>query len=95
MLEPAQYLVADVGGTNTRIAFGCTDGLLRGETYKNDDVKDLVAMLREAVTDSARRDRALPFSLSPADGERGIRLTNRSLDILRAAITEALDLDEL
>jgi len=94
--EPAQYLVADVGGTNTRIAVGGTDGLLRGETYKNDDVKDLVAILREAVTGlGATRPRFAVLAVAGPTENEEIRLTNRPWTFSRAAITEALDLDEL
>jgi glucokinase len=94
--EPAQYLVADVGGTNTRIALGGADGLLRGETHKNDDVKDLVPLLREALTgaDEKRPRLAVIAVAGPVESDE-VRLTNRPWAFSRAALRKTLDLDEL
>jgi glucokinase len=94
--ESAQYLVADVGGTNTRIAAGGADGLLRGETHKNDDVKDLVALLREALIGLGdKRPRFAVIAVAGPVETDEIRLTNRPWTFSRAALRETLDLDEL
>jgi glucokinase len=94
--EAAQYLVADVGGTNTRIAVGGTEGLLRGETYKNDDVKDLVALLREAVVELGEGSLRLAVIAvaGPTESEE-IRLTNRPWSFSRSGLREILEVNEL
>jgi glucokinase len=94
--EPAQFLVADVGGTNTRIAVGGADGMLRGESYKNDDVEDLAALMRETVLGlGEERPRLAVLAVAgPTDNEE-IRLTNRPWTFSRAALRDALGLNEL
>lgn len=98
MAEGAQYLVADVGGTNTRIAFGGADGALHDlRTFKNDDVEDLAALVGEVLADAGKqRPRFAALAVAaPVDGDDEIRLTNRPWKFSRSALREALDLDEL
>ena len=96
MAERAQYLVADVGGTNTRIAIGGLDGVLHGETHKNDDVQDLVPLLSETLAQlgGARPRFAVVAVAGPTEGEE-IRLTNRPWKFTRAGLKQILALDEL
>jgi glucokinase len=94
--ESAQYFVADVGGTNTRIAVGGADGLLHGETFKNDDVEDLVGLLSEALARlGEKRPRLAVLAVAGPTEKEEIRLTNRPWRFSRTALKQTLDLDEL
>ncbi|MPZ57652.1 MAG: hypothetical protein GEU91_14360 [Rhizobiales bacterium] len=48
--KKAAYLVADVGGTNTRIAVGSAGGkLIQLRAFTNDEVDDLLALLTDTA----------------------------------------------
>jgi glucokinase len=92
-----QYLIADVGGTNTRIALTGADGRLSNlQTFRNDDVKDLTELLASALeTVGAERPRSAALAVAgPVDADE-IRLTNRPWQFSRSGLRRALDLDEL
>jgi glucokinase len=97
LADGTQYLVADVGGTNTRIALGGADGALHDlRSFKNDDVKDLAALVGEVLAGAGKqRPRFAALAVAgPVDGDE-IRLTNRPWKFSRSAVREALALDEL
>jgi glucokinase len=97
LASSAQYLVADVGGTNTRIALGGADGRLGNlRTVKNDDVKDLTTILADALAAAVpSRPRLAALAVAgPVDGDE-VRLTNRAWKFSRSELCRALELDEL
>lgn len=89
------YLVADIGGTNTRIAIGDRAGSLAAlRTYANDRLDDLEGALRQVADELAEPRRAVIAAAGPADGDR-LQLTNRDWSLSRTGLTEMLGLREL
>lgn len=89
---PSTYLVADIGGTNTRVALSTGDAVRKDtiRRYRNADYPGLDPVLRDYVasrTDVAPNAACVAIAGPVRDG-RG-RLTNRAWDIDEAGIGAA------
>lgn len=89
-------LVADIGGTNTRIALGDTAGRLHGlRVLKNSNIRDLQTLLKETIGGADGRVASAVLAVAgPVDGDE-VRLTNHSWKISRSGLEEALGLRRL
>ena len=89
-------LVADIGGTNTRVALGDTTGGLHGlRVLKNTDIDDLQTLLEETIGAGRRRTTSAVLALAgPVDGDE-VRLTNHPWTISRSIFENALGLRRL
>jgi glucokinase len=95
--EHPQYLLADIGGTNTRIALAGKEGapqiLCR---IPNDQIEDIRVELSKAARVRGRR--GLQFGVIAAAGPVGggrVRLTNRDWTLSRRELEQALALEQL
>jgi glucokinase len=85
-------LVADVGGTNTRIALG--DGarrLHRLRALKNTDIEDFRATLAETLADAGEVQTAVFAVAGPVDSDE-VKLTNYPRQLSRAELQTSLGL---
>jgi glucokinase len=90
-------LVADIGGTKTRLAFGRRGGSLgKIKTLLNDDIPDLPALLERelAALDKKRPSTAILGVAGPIDGDL-ISLTNRAWSFSRKQLQRRLKLRQL
>jgi glucokinase len=89
------FLVADVGGTNTRLGIGHPDGTLTDvQAFRNEQVENLRTALGEAAKLlTAPRQAVLAFA-GPVDGDT-LRLTNRPWSFSRAELERSLALENL
>jgi len=89
-------LVADVGGTNTRVALGDSAGGLHGlRVFKNADIDDLKTLFEKTIgTGRSRAASAVLAVAGPVDGDE-VRLTNHPWKISRTGIESSLGLRRL
>jgi glucokinase len=92
--ERETFLVADIGGTNARIAVGRTGVLGPVETLANAEPDAVLAALKRAATDLSAPRRAVFAVAGPVDDGR-VRFTNRALTFSRLELMRALGLDDL
>jgi glucokinase len=91
----ASYLIADIGGTNTRIATAGATGTFRNlQTFSNDDLPDLGEVLAEAARAAGNPKCAVIAAAGPAEGDT-LQLTNRAWSISRAKLEAALGVERL
>jgi glucokinase len=89
-------LVADIGGTKTRLAFGHRGGTPgKIKTILNDDISDLTALLeRELALNEKRPSTAVLGVAGPIDSDL-ISLTNRAWSFSRKKLQRRLKLKKL
>lgn len=91
-LTAQYYLVADIGGTNTRIALGDTDGNLHGtRSLANEQLADPAAALAEQFADGPRPVAAV-IAVAGRVEERAVRLSNYQWSLSETALERALGL---
>jgi glucokinase len=91
----ASYLIADIGGTNTRIATAGATGTFRNlQTFSNDNLPDLGKALAEAARAAGNPKCAVIAAAGPAEGDT-LRLTNRAWSISRAKLEAELGVERL
>ena len=98
MTKPEEWLVADVGGTNTRcaVANAIDTSLRQLRSYVNDEFADLESLLLQHVRDCAgpaRRQLALAIAAPVVDGP--ISMINRAWIISRSSLRKTLELAQL
>ena len=89
-------LVADIGGTNTRVALGDTAGGLHGlRVLQNTDIDDLHTLFAETIGAGGSRVASAVLALAgPVDGDE-VRLTNHPWTISRTGLEHSLGLRRL
>ncbi len=95
MSKEERYLVADIGGTNTRIAIGDRSGSLHAlRAFPHARLADLEGALREAADMLGAPRRAVLAVAGAVDGET-FRLTNWNWSSSRTELARALNLQEI
>lgn len=95
MPDSELVLVADIGGTNTRVALGDSAGGLHGlRVFKNADIDDLQTLFEETIGTDRRVASAVLAWAGPVDGDE-VRLTNHSWKISRSGLENSLGLRRL
>jgi glucokinase len=95
LADNAAFLIADIGGTNTRLALGKANGeLSQLRTCANDDVEDLSALLLEAA-DAMGRPREAVIAVAGRVEGGDFRFTNRDWTISQSALQATLGLERL
>jgi glucokinase len=94
--EHLPYLVADIGGTNTRIGLGAIDGAPRSvQSFRNDTLRDVRDVLTAALRNAPAQPRyGVIAAAGPVEGDR-IHLTNRNWTLERADLEQSLGLERL
>jgi len=93
-LPAERILIADIGGTNTRIALGDRNGRLHDlQTIKNSDIADLREPLQTAIGDNSITEAVLAVA-GPVDSET-VSLTNYSWKISKPSLQKSLGLTRL
>lgn len=90
-------LVADIGGTTTRLAFARSDGSLDAlRMIANEEVEDLTSLLVRALDNiGGRRPHVAVLAVAaPVDGDR-VTLTNRPWSFSRRGLARTLDLKHI
>ncbi len=91
-------LIADIGGTHTRLAFTCPgEGLKHIETFNNKDYPDLASIIEIYISDLdlAESPRTAAFAVaSPITGDL-IKLTNLDWEFSISEYTSRFELDKL
>jgi glucokinase len=95
-VKDTEILLADVGGTKTRIAVGPKRrGLGDIKSFFNDDVSDFAELLNQQMALAAKRPKIAVFGVAaPVDGDR-IELTNRNWSFSREKLKRKLKLDRM
>lgn len=92
-------IVADVGGTNTRVALATRGKVVAGSTakFRNDEYSGLQAVLETYVSDAQQRvdGRGCVAIAGPVRADNTGRLTNRDWPVDGAALAEALGLSRM
>jgi glucokinase len=89
------YLIADIGGTNTRIATAGARGTFRNlQTFSNDDLPDLGKALAEAARAAGNPKCAVVAAAGPVEGDT-LKLTNRAWSISRSKLEAELGVERL
>jgi glucokinase len=91
------YLLADIGGTNTRIALGGVKGApSHASKIANDEVDDIRVELSKALRAAGEEkpQYGVIAAAGPIDCDH-VRLTNRDWRISRAELERVLDLDRI
>jgi glucokinase len=93
-LTAQYYLVADIGGTNTRIALGDSDGNLHGSrSLANAELADASAALAEAMAGGdAPRPEAAVIAVAGRVESRAVRLSNYKWSLSEAELERSLGL---
>jgi glucokinase len=93
-LTAQYYLVADIGGTNTRIALGDSNGNLHGtRSLANEQLADPIAALADAMTGGdVPRPEAAVIAVAGRVEARAVRLSNYNWSLSEAELERALGL---
>ena len=93
-MPPERILIADIGGTNTRVALGDRAGQLHNlRTIRNTDIGDLREPLEATIGTSRITDAVLAVA-GPVDSDT-VSLTNYSWQISKPLLKKALGLTRL
>ena len=95
MSSSASFLLADIGGTNTRIAVADAAGPFRNlQTFVNDDLNDIQAVLKDVAQSAGGPGRAVIAVAGPVEADT-FRLTNRNWSLSRTELASTLGLNDL
>jgi glucokinase len=97
LADDRPYLLADIGGTNTRIALGDAEGSPRNVfSIANDEVSDIRSLLAAAIQSAGGQKPRFGViaAAGPVDGGK-VRLTNRNWTLSISDLERSLGLDRL